>query len=322
MIGRLFAFFLGFLLTAGEMSLCSEAQTLLPAETVLREYEALIDKVNLWQGRVHLRGQRMLLGEMSLDMKKEFDQLYNFSPLNPIYRENQAIFFKSHAAMDWDVKIQPGVMSGEIVIQNSVAELTASMPIVDLPDPSILHRLTLSAPIKHPFALIVDPTQVETNVSQFVLPQLIVDWHYLPRLWYPPLDKIGFPSDPQSVRVRMQDEHMMAFLFTPTHMDNHLLSYLRVLSGIPDLGFSDLTNILLLDSLSFTCRSFSITIQSEGKQRPIFSITHSDPDSAPHPFPIPSISTIMTSWRERKDDQSVWVANYFCQFSITNIFNR
>jgi len=322
MIGRCSFLFLSFFLAEGVVSLGGDAQTLPTAETVLREYQALSATANQCDSQVHLRSQRMLLAEVSSDMKRELERLYGFSPLNPIYRENSVLYFKSHAALDWNVRIQPGSMRGGIVIQNSVTELSGSSPFLDGSDKSVLRRLTLRIPVQHPFALIVDPTQVETNISQFVLPQLIVDWHYLPRMWYPPVDKIGYPSDPESVRVRVQDDNLIAFIFTPTYMDNHLLGYLRTLTGMPNLGLSDLTNILLLDTLSFSCRSFSITIQSEGKQCPIFSITHANPVASPLPFPVPSVSTIMTSWRDRQQDQSVWAVNYFCQFTVVNTIDR
>lgn len=245
--------------------------------------------------------------------------MYAFSSLNPIYRENPVLYFKSHATIDWKCTIQNNEMKGKIVIQETDTHLFDTLPTLQTPDRSILRRLNSQLPVHYPFALLVDATQVETNISSFILPHLIVDWHYLPLLWYPPLSKIGCPSNFSNIKTQLQDNHSLIYLFSPQNIDNHLLLYFRTLSGNPQLMPSDLTAILLIDFYTMTCRSFSITLESDGKQRPIFNITHSDPDRFAQSLPVPSLSTIMTSYRINENKQSIWNTNYFIQMQIMRI---
>lgn len=286
---------------------------------ILEEYAKLSDIVNQWNGNLEIRSQRMLVGEITDSFKKDMEGLYAFSFLNPIYREYPVLYYKSHATIDWKCKIQSNQMRGKIVIQETNTHLFDTFPTLHTPDRAILRRLNSQIPVPHPFALLVDATQVETNISSFILPHLVVDWHYLPRLWYPPLSKIGCPSDFSLIKTQLQDNHSLVYLFSPQNIDNHLLLYFRTLSGNPDLVASDLTAILLIDFYTMTCRSFTITLESDGKRRPIFSITHSDPDRLAQSLPIPSLSTIMTSYRVTENKQPVWNTNYFIQMQITSI---
>lgn len=324
MIRYFWAFWIFMTPAAGFLPLLCGAQTSPSLDAVLQEYQTLSTNAYNWQGHIQLRSQRMLIGETTLELKKTIDDLYNFSPLNPLYRDNPVTYFKSHAALDWNVKVQTGYMRGDIIIRDSITSLSSSSPIIDPAEKTKIHQFSCETPVQHPFSLIMDATQMEikANISQFVVPQFLVGWHYPPRLWYPPLDSIGLPSNRQAVRASMQDDRLMVIIYTPDHMDGLLLSYLKVVTGMPELACSDLTNILLLDVQTFACRSFSINIQSEGKQRPVFSITHSEPDPSPQPFPIPSISTLMTSWREQSVGQSIWAVNYFCQYQLLNVINR
>jgi len=102
-------------------------------------------------------------------------------------------------------------------------------------------------------------------------------------------------------------------------MDPALLQYFRDLSRQPQLNLKDLTNILILDPLTSSCRSFSITCQADGKQRPLLSIAHGDADPALQPFPVPAISTLFTSFMVEEGGKPAWNTNYFCQMNLLQI---
>ncbi|MGC9326209.1 MAG: hypothetical protein ACP5I1_01115 [Candidatus Hinthialibacter sp.] len=309
---------IGWIILGGAFSICAFSQIEPPAEKILQSYRELSQHAHQWSGRVEMRSQRMLIDSVRPAWKKTFEQMYGFSPLNPVYREHEKLFFKSHAALDWDVHIKNNRSHGKITLLNSTTNLSQAAPILTAPNAPILRRLSASSPVDQPFALNVDASQIETNLSPFILPTLLVDWHYPPWLWFPPLDKIGFPNDASTVRARLKNDHSLILVFTPKRLDNHLLTYLRILSGDPQLECSRLTNILLLDAPTGACRSFSITLQSEEKQRSLFSITNSDPAALPTSLPLPSLTTIMSCWRVQEGDRIHWDANYFCQYQLQN----
>ncbi|MBN2327785.1 MAG: hypothetical protein JXR73_11585 [Candidatus Omnitrophica bacterium] len=311
--------YIGLTVLAGVFSSCAFPQTEPSVEKILQSYRTLSEQAHRWSGRLEMRSQRMLIDAVRSEWKKTFEQMYGLSPLNSVYREHEQLFFKSHAALDWDVHIQNNRSNGKITILNSTTNLSAAPPVLTMPDASIVSRLSSSSPSDLVFGLNVDASQVETNLSPFILPMLLVDWHYPPWLWYPPLDKIGFPADASSIRARLKNDHSLALVYTPDRLDNHLLTYLRILSGDAQLDCSGLTNILLLEVPTGACLSFSITIQSEEKQRSLFSIANSEPSPISTSPPFPSLTTIMTCWRIKEGDRIQWDANYFCQYHLKNV---
>ena len=298
------------------------SQTSSGYSNIVSQYKSLSDKASHWTGKIKLRSQRMLDGKINNQFKKNLEEMFSLSPLHRLYREHANLYFKCHASLDWNLNVQPGKIQGDIVITDSYAHLTAIPPTGAIADGDVIRNLSTTSPIQHPFTLLISDVEVETNLSPFIVPQFIVDWMAPYRMWYPPLDKIGFPADEEKVRSSTQDEHSLVLVYSPQKMDNHFLLYMRELSGNPQLEFSDLTNILLLDTLTHTCRSFTVSIQSDGKQRALFSIANSEADLFTRTFPVPSVSTVMTSARIQKDKEFVWSTNFFCQTHIQSITDR
>ncbi|MFB3785875.1 MAG: hypothetical protein ACE15F_05840 [bacterium] len=272
-----------------------------------------------WKGTLQINYQRMYIRKVDDPLRKELEAIFSLPCQDPLYQTHPALYMKSHVQMNWLTTLDEKSLSGRQQLVDSYTHLTAVHPSLAAPPDAILRRLIPLTGLEFRFSFPAAPGQATPTAPRFLLPPELAAWHYPPNLWYPLPALTGFPKDLKAVQIRSQEAGSITYVYTPAQLDPGLLLYFRDLIRRPQLDLRDLTNILILDPLSNSCRSFSITCQADGKQRPLLSIAHGDADPALQPFPVPAISTLFTSFLVEEGDKPAWNTNYFCQMNLLRI---
>ncbi len=272
-----------------------------------------------WKGELQFNYQRMYIRQVDEPLRKELEAIFSLPNQDPLFTAHPTLYMKSHVQMHWLTHLDEKSLSGRQQLVDAYTHLSAIHPSLTAPPDAILRRLTPLTGLEFRFSFPAAPGQSIPTAPRFLLPPELAAWHYPPNLWYPLPAMTGFPKDMKTVQVRSQEAGAITYVFPPAQMDPALLQYFRDLSRQPQLNLKDLTNILILDPLTSSCRSFSITCQADGKQRPLLSIAHGDADPALQPFPVPAISTLFTSFMVEEGGKPAWNTNYFCQMNLLQI---
>ncbi|MBI1388888.1 MAG: hypothetical protein GC154_10620 [bacterium] len=274
------------------------AQSTISKEEVLRNYLDHVQAAQELQAHIKFQYHRFYKNIVTDDLKPELEDLYSLPVEDALYKEFP-LFFNSAMMMDWDIILNGVKMTGAQRLLSSYTILTTNDPRVNASGDQ-LRKLESSTTVAPEYRFTLQPigNDVDSNMLHLIIPQAMVDFHYIPNLWYPRPELIGMPSDVNKIEFRTNSIDPHVFLFTPERLDGELMTFLRGLAMNQELQESDLTVMLVIDKSNFSCLKLDIGVKrpanrnNDWEKDNLIMIDNQVDGLMPGGLPYPSVSSI------------------------------
>lgn len=276
----------------------------LSTEEVIANYQNRVEQARRLQARVQMNFFPQFKCEIVDEMKPILESVYSLPVEDPIYAVSP-LYFISNAVLNWDM-----ILSGR---RMSISQQTLSSDIrICREDPRIasriesIRRLRASTGEFVDFRFSYDYTHQPEVYPRWSLtaPQALLEWHFIPNMWYPSLRQIGLPDSLSDVDFRRGDIEPHILLYTPRNLDESLLRLLRVSSANPNLRESDLLGVLAIEPNTYACLSFDICYHNGHSRHYLMKLHNTPSGSLVDGLAYPTSTSLSVIRRVRVDNES------------------
>ncbi|MBZ0257505.1 hypothetical protein K8I31_15670 [bacterium] len=307
-------------------SLAPCAQHKVDKEKILQDYMANVQRANSLQARIKFQFQRFLKNSITDDLKPELERIYSLPIEDQVY-EQFPLFFNSLMLMNWDTVLDGLKMTGTQTLQNSYMELRKVDPRIDM-SPGFIRRLqsTPDMTLEYRFMLTPgDQQQVQSNMLHLFVPDEVIDFFYLPNYWYPSIQFLGFPDDLGQVETRSSTlDPFVVFMYTPQHLNQRLMTFLRSAIMRPEITEQDVTIFLSIDSSHHACKKVEIGVKRiDPKYKwdvdKIIIIDHQISAATPSGLAYPGTSNMWVNTFVQNGTETVSKNMFFSELTVTEL---
>ncbi len=285
------------------------------AAEVIAAYTKNAREVHEWKMNALFEIQMLYTQSVDEEEKIEYENVFALPVEDNMYVEHDQLFCKTYARMEWKVELTPTAMKGHQTIETAQARFTASNPYLNEEDTEELKAMKPLPDLRFQFQTPAVGENAEATFLHIVLPPSLHQWHHPYSIWYPLPEHIGLPEDTSKIVMTQGDDLLYALMYTPTKLDEKLMDYLVHATQDSGLNESELVCTLLIDPISFTCKSFDIKLH-EDRKHSLFSISSFSEAMAGTKTPIPTRSLMMTAVKNQTEDGVKWTMEYSRRFEL------
>lgn len=296
-------------------------------EAELREdmqaYMERVEQSRALRARIQFQVQRFYKGALTNNLKPELERIYSIPIEDPVYN-TFPLFFNSVMAMQWDVILNGAQMTGVQTLNSSYTELRQDDPRIQTASP-YLRKLENPDDLQREFRFSLNNSldQHGSPMLDMIIPEALLDWMYLPALWYPSLQQLGAPDDISRIERRTSTIQPSMLVFTPQSLDPRFIAYLKSLAMNDELTVDDLTVMLTYDPKHYACLKLNIGV----KQQPdslwandnLIMVSHTIGSATPEGLPLPNNSSLWINAIIQDGNEKATKSVYYSNMTATGI---
>lgn len=305
-----------FLLCAGFSPLW--AKDAINYEEILSIYQQGVKSSHDFKGTLYFETQQIYVDSIKEGFPKIIENTYFFPVEDPLYQNVNPLFFKSFSVTNQKAVINGKKQTITRKISNAYTDLFASSPLVPSTSNEMLKHFKTTDPLETQFSLSLNKNSEAKSEPDIFCPPDLSTWHYMPNLWFPGTDQLGFPKDITLVNCKNSNQ-VIVYLYTPEKIDESLMNYLRKNTMKADLSHNDLEIILTIETKTNYCKSLLIVAKFDQKRRTLFNIVNSGSTPTYAGFTMPSLTLVNSLAAKKEEDGTItWGTNYYGQFSLSS----